>query len=130
MCNNKETYTEVLFVHGVPLGACHLEVGISNWRLVVDAAFQALKMKQREQGSIFSDQKFKGLNYRWFGGSKGRGVNTNCGELASTSNVINRGTVIVIKMHPTKRLLVHFSKHYHPFRLSRHGLEWVWIGLF
>jgi hypothetical protein len=55
-----------------------LEVGDSNWRLVVDAAFQALKMKGREQWSIFSDQKFEGLNYRWFGCSKAKGVDKNC----------------------------------------------------
>jgi hypothetical protein len=98
----------------------------SNWRNIMNDAFQALKMKGREQGSISSGQKFKGLNYRWFGRKvkEGDGSEKPCGDSA---NVIKRGTVVVIKEHPTKQFLVLtvFSKHYNKWFPTQDTPSWI-----
>jgi hypothetical protein len=83
----------------------------STWRGLVDAGLQALRMKGREQGAISSSQKFKGLNYRWFGSSKVKGA---VDGKTDSENTIKRGAVVVIKKHPANTFLVLavFSKHY------------------
>jgi hypothetical protein len=76
--------------------------------LVVDADFQALKMKGSKGagGSIFSDQKIKELNYSWFGGSKTKGIVNSCGEPVSLTNVIKRARHCCCdQVSPDKKIL-------------------------
>jgi hypothetical protein len=65
-----------------------------KWPSFLVKAISALQMKDREKGSHTSDQKFKGLNSRWFGPRK-KATDDIEDQTASRQFVIKRDVITI-----------------------------------
>ena len=79
-----------------------------RWPTLLAAAFDNLVMKSREKGATVPAQKFKGLNFRWFGPSK------KDEKKVDSDSGIRRGTAVTVEGYGSARYIVMavFSKSY------------------
>ena len=94
----------------------------NEWPTLLRAAFVDLIMKHREKGSTTTDQKFKGLNSRWFGSL----IVKDSSKENIADDWIKRGVVVTIEGYPEKCfvILAVFSKHYNKWYMCKDTPGW------